>query len=89
MQQLETFRKILETAKLFGKMPSGAGWVTPQEIINWSGVKHSTAYRALPKLEKLGFFHVEEYECRKLKCRRYRITESGIKYLETWNEIPF
>lgn len=70
-------------------MPSGVGWITPQDIINWSSVKHSTVYRSLPKLAKLGLVEVEEYECRKIKCRRYRINFEGRAHLITWSKIPF
>lgn len=88
MKQMETFHRILKVLFLLRDMPSGAGWATPQEIINYSGVSHSTVYRNLPKLETLGFLHVEEYTCRKLKCRRYRITVTGDGFLDSWNEMP-
>lgn len=88
MQQLENMRFVLKTLYLLGKMPRGAGWATPREIIVWSGVKHSTTYRLLPKLVKLGYLEVEEYKCRKIVCRRYRGTSQIVEFLDSFGEYP-
>lgn len=85
---IERARKIMRVLQLTALMPMGQGWTKPTEIVTWSGVPHATVYRYLPKLAAQGFLHEEEYKCRELKCKRYRITLSGKNWIESL-EIPF
>ncbi len=74
---LEKAIMIAKVARLLDLMPSGGGWATPLQLAYFTGLSASTIYRYMPKLDKQGYFLVEEYTCRKIVCRRYRITELG------------
>lgn len=84
---IDSTRRILWVLKLIADMPAGEGWVKPTEIVTWSGISHSTVYRYLPKLQKLGYLHMEQYSCRKLTCKRYRITQNGLGWFDGLKEI--
>lgn len=85
---IERTRRVMQVFRLLSLMPMGEGWAKPLEIVQWSGVTHATVYRYLPKLEKLGYLHIEEYKCRKLTCKRYRITEKGLNWVMGL-DVPF
>ena len=68
---------ILKTANLLGDMPAGEGFFTAAQAAYWTGISKSTIYRILPQLEQIGLLESEPFECRKINCKRYRITENG------------
>lgn len=79
--------KIIKVCALIAQMPSGAGWVKSNEIVLWSSVAHSTTYRYLPKLVKLGYLQVSKQGYRKGFVNHYKITDSGIDYLKAFKEM--
>lgn len=82
-----TMRNLMSTLSLLKMFPAGEGWDRPISIARWSGISMSTTYRYLPKLEMLGFIKSREYECRKMKCKEYRITDAGEDYVNLWKKL--
>lgn len=81
MNQLVTMRQLIKALYCFREMPAGQGWVSPSMLRDFSGVSHSTTYRYLPKLEKLGFIETKNVTVRGMKCKQYRVTPEGIEYV--------
>jgi len=81
MNQLVTMRQLIKALYCFREMPAGQGWVSPATLRDYSGVSHSTTYRYLPKLEKLGFIETKQVIVRGMKCKQYRVTPEGIEYV--------
>jgi len=86
---LKTIMLILKVAVLLDKMPMGEGWFSAANMRQYSGVSLSTIHRYLKKLEAQGYLHFEIYNCRKITCKRYRVTETGKNLYESQWEISF
>lgn len=74
--------RILKVLSLMEQMPIvGEGETTPT-IVFYSGVTHSTTYRYMPKLEKLGLVTCTKIVNRaNIEVRYYKITEMGKGYV--------
>jgi len=79
---IERTHRILSALRTILDMPVGEGWLTPVEIVKWSGVSHSTTYRYLAKMIKLGYVRQHFYVLRGLKCSVYQITDSGLAWFD-------
>jgi DNA-binding IclR family transcriptional regulator len=79
---IEKVRLLLKTLQTAAMFPRGEGLMTPTEIIKKSGVSHATTYRYLSKMLDMGYVKVKPYQCRKLTCYKYRISEEGLEYMK-------
>lgn len=84
---LSDVNKLLKVAYLMREMPVGEGWTTATDARNYSGVSHSTTYRYLPKLVKLGYLENKISDYRKNIVKSYRITTEGREYLKLQKEL--
>jgi len=75
---MTTVMLILKVAVLLDKMPVGQGWFSAAIMRQFSGVSLSTIHRYLKKLDAQGYLHFEVYNCRKITCKRYRVTQKGM-----------
>lgn len=83
---LSDYRTILTALNLLRKMPVGEGWTTVSRLKDYVGYSIATCYRKMKHLETNGLVDIEEFECRNVTCKRYRISEKGIEFLHGFKE---
>jgi len=84
---LGDYRTILTAFNLLRKMPVGEGWTTASRLKDYVGYSIATVYRKLKHLELNGLIESQEFECRKVTCKRYRITERGMEFLDGFRSM--
>ena len=84
---IDTVRRMVKVCRLMAEMPVGEGWTTSSEIEFWSGAAHSTTYRYLPKIVKLGYLEVGKRGYKKGFINHYRISAKGMDFMSTFKEM--
>lgn len=84
---LSDYSLMLSAMFLLRKMPAGEGWTTVSRLKDYVDYSIATVYRKIKHLEANGLVETQEFECRKVNCKRYRITDKGIEFLSNFKVL--